>query len=76
MNLLGVEKRMERTDTILVTLVIMGAVIFLGFYLTLFYDYSILGIQSLEEFLSMCGLLIFIISGFFLFSLKTNRYQI
>ncbi len=72
---LGVEKRVNRITTRLVTGIIIGAVMFLGFFLASFYGYSLLGIQPLEGFLAMCGLLVFLISGFFLISLKTNGYQ-
>lgn len=73
---LGVEKRVNRTTTTLVAGIIIGAIMFLGFFLTSFYGYSLLGVQPLEEFLAMCGLLAFLISGFFLISLRTNRHKI
>jgi hypothetical protein len=75
-EILEVEKRVNRTTTILVTGIIIGVIMFLGIFLTSFYGYSLLGIQPLEEFLAMCGLLAFLISGFFLISLKTNRHKI
>ncbi len=67
---------MNITTTILVVGIIIGATIFLGFYLTSFYDYSILGMPSLEEFLAMLGLITLLICGFFLISYKTNRHRI
>ena len=67
---------MNITTTLLVIGIVIGAAIFFGFYLTSFYDYSILGIPSLEEFLAMLGLITLLICGFFLISYKTNRYQI
>jgi len=67
---------MNITTTILIIGVIIGATVFIGFYLTSFYDYSILGLESLEEFITMFGLIILIICGFFLISHKTNRNQI
>ncbi|MEA2022399.1 MAG: hypothetical protein U9N08_07990 [Candidatus Caldatribacteriota bacterium] len=74
-EMLGVEKRVNRTTTILVTGSIIGVIMFLGFFLTSFYGYSLLGIQPLEGFLAMCGLLTFLICGFFLISLNANRHQ-
>jgi hypothetical protein len=73
---LGGKKRVNITTTILVIGIIIGATIFLGFYLTSYYDYSILGVPSLEEFLTLLGLIILLICGFFLISHKTNRHQI
>ena len=67
---------MNITTTMLVVGIIIGAAIFLGFYLTSFYDYSILGIPSLEEFLAMLGLITLLICGFFLTSYKTNIHRI
>ena len=67
---------MNITTTILVVGIIIGATIFLGFYLTSFYDYSILGMPSLEEFLAMLGLITLLICGFFLISYKANRHRI
>jgi len=67
---------MNITTTLLVIGIVIGATIFLGFYLTSFYDYSIFGVPSLEEFLAMLGLITLLICGFFLISYKTNRHQI
>jgi hypothetical protein len=68
---LGVEKRMDKTRKIIFTGIILGALLFLAFYLSSLYNYSIIGIPPLEEFIAMVGVLLFIISGFFYFSLKT-----
>jgi len=75
-GILGVKKRVNRTTTILFMGISIGFAMFLGFFLASSYGYSLLGIQPLEEFLAMCGLLAFLICGFFLISLKTNRHQI
>jgi hypothetical protein len=75
-TLLEVKGRMDRITTILISGFMIGTITFLGFFLTTIYDYSLLGIPSLEEFIAMCGLIILIISGFFLISLKTNSYQV
>ena len=68
---LGVEKRVDRTTKIIILGIIIGAFLFLGFYITSFYGYHLIGIPLLEEFIAMCGIILFIISGFFLVSLRT-----
>ncbi len=68
---MGVEKRVDKTTKITLLGIILGAFIFIGFYLSALYDFKIIGIPPLEEFIAMLGVLIFIISGFFYFSLKT-----
>jgi hypothetical protein len=68
---LGVEKRMDKTGKITLAGFIIGIMLFLGFYLSSLYNYSIIGIPPLEEFIAMVGVLLFIISGFFYFSYKT-----
>ncbi|MCK5300256.1 MAG: hypothetical protein KAJ21_00035 [Thermoplasmatales archaeon] len=62
---------MDKTTKITLVGIIFGALIFLGFYLASQNYYSIIGIPPLEEFIAMVGVLLFIISGFFYFSLKT-----
>jgi hypothetical protein len=62
---------MDKTAKITLAGIIIGILIFLGFYLSSLYNYSIIGIPSLEEFIAMIGVLLFIISGFFYFSYKT-----
>ncbi|MFE3846165.1 hypothetical protein ACFL1L_04840 [Thermoplasmatota archaeon] len=62
---------MDKTTKITLLGIILGAFIFIGFYLSSLYDLNIIGIPPLEEFIAMLGVLIFIISGFFYFSLKT-----
>jgi len=64
---------MDKTSKITVSGIFIGALIFIGFYLSSLYDIHIIGIPSLEEFISMLGVLILIISGFFYFSLKTIK---
>lgn len=68
---MGVEKRVDKTTKITLLGIILGAFIFIGFYLSALYDFNIIGIPPLEEFIAMLGVLIFIISAFFYFSLKT-----
>jgi hypothetical protein len=62
---------MDRPKTIAIIGIIAGAILFIGFYLANILKYSIIGIPPLEEFIAMIGILVFIISGFFYFSLKT-----
>ncbi len=52
---------------------ISGILLFLGFYISSLFNYSIIGIPPLEDFIAMIGVLLFIISGFFYFSLKTMK---
>ena len=68
---MGVEKRMDKTSKITLWGIMSGALIFIGFYISSLYNYHIIGIPPLEEFIAMLGVLLFIISGFFFFSLKT-----
>jgi CHASE3 domain sensor protein len=68
---LGVEKRMDKTGKITLAGFIIGMILFLGFYLSSLYNFSIIGIPPLEEFIAMVGVLLFIISGFFYLSYKT-----
>jgi hypothetical protein len=70
---MGVKRRMNKTKLILLSGVIIGLLLFFSFYLLSIFNLSIYGISPLNNFLSMCGLLITIISGFFLFSMITNH---
>jgi len=62
---------MDKTSKITLVGIMAGALIFIGFYISSLYNYHIIGIPPLEEFIAMLGVLLFIISGFFYFSLKT-----
>jgi hypothetical protein len=62
---------MDRLKTITIIGIIFGAILFLGFYISNVLNYNIIGIPSLRNFIAMIGILVFIISGFFYFSLKT-----
>jgi len=64
---------MNKISEILITGIIVGAILFIGFFISSYTKNSILGIPSLEEFISMIGLIVLFISGFFLISLKTNK---
>jgi hypothetical protein len=71
---LGVEKRMDKTKKITLLGIFLGALIFLGFYISQSFNFHIIGIPPLEEFIMMIGIIIFFISGFFYFSMKTINY--
>jgi hypothetical protein len=73
---LGVEWRMNRTTLILFIGFLIGLIMFLGFYIASANNYSIFGIPPLEEFIAMFGLIVIIICGFFLISLKTIDIKI
>ena len=62
---------MDRPKIIAISGIIVGALLFIGFYLSDILNYNLIGIPSLEDFIAMIGILILIISGFFYFSLKT-----
>ena len=64
---------MDKPKAITLSGIIVGALLFIGFYLSNEFNYHIIGIPSLEEFIAMIGILIFIICGFFYFSLKTSN---
>ena len=65
---------MDKTTTILSIGVIFGATIFLGFFGLIHLGYEVFGIPFLSNFIAMIGLILFFISGFFLFALKTPKY--
>ena len=65
---------MDRPKIITITGIIVGAILFIGFYLSDMLNYNLIGIPPLEEFIAMIGILILIISGFFYFSLKTINH--
>ena len=62
---------MDKPETITIIGIIIGAFLFLGFYISNVLNLTIIGLPSLEDFIAMIGILVFIISGFFYFSLKT-----
>ena len=68
---MGAEKRMDKTLKITLLGIIIGALLFIGFYITSMYNFHIIGIPPLEEFIAMIGIIIFFISGFFYFSMRT-----
>ena len=72
--LLGVEKRMDKTTKITLLGIFLGALIFLGFYISKKFNFHIIGIPPLEEFIMMIGIILLFISGFFYFSMKTINY--
>ena len=71
---MGVEKRMDKTKKITLIGIIIGALLFIGFYISSMYKLHIIGIPPLEEFIAMIGIIIFFISGFFYFSMKTINH--
>ena len=64
---------MDKTTKITFSGIVIGAIIFMGFYISSLYNIHIIGIPPLEEFIAMLGILILIICGFFYFSLKTIK---
>ena len=64
---------MEKTTVIVYFGVIIGAMLFLGFFGLSYFGYNVIGIQFLGKFIAMLGLIIFFISGFFLLSLKAPK---
>jgi len=62
---------LDKPKTITIIGIILGAFLFLGFYISNVFNFDIIGVPSLENFIAMIGILVFIISGFFYFSLKT-----
>jgi hypothetical protein len=66
-------RKMDKTTKITFSGIVIGALIFIGFYISTSYNIHIIGIPPLEEFIAMIGVLILIISGFFYFSLKNIK---
>jgi hypothetical protein len=64
---------MDRTNSLLVIGIIIGALIFISFFISTSIQYHIIGIPSLQDFLAMCGLIVSIVCGFFWISYKTNN---
>ena len=64
---------MDRTNALLILGIIIGAIIFISFFTLTSFQYHIAGIPSLQDFLTMCGLIVLIICGFFWISHKTNN---
>ena len=67
------DELMDRTNTLLILGIIIGAIIFICFFVSTSLQYHIIGIPSLQDFLAMCGLIVLLVCGFFWISLKTNN---
>jgi len=66
---------MDKLLTMAVICAILGFSTFLGFFLSSSYGYSFFGVPSLDNFLAMCGLIVFFISISLIFLLKAPRYN-
>jgi hypothetical protein len=70
----GSNKRMDKTTKIVIISMIIGAILFLGFFIISYRGYEVIGIPYLGNFIAMIGIIIFFISGFLFFSLRVPKY--
>ena len=66
---------MDKLLTMAVIGAILGLATFLGFFLSSSYGHSFFGVPSLDNFLTMCGLIAFFIGISLIFLLKAPRYN-